>query len=132
MTSAALILLQFMTGVFFAVTGYRKLFHIEVATQIQKVFDSHGVPYWLGLLVVSGEFAGGLGLLLGVLPRFAALGLIPIMLGAYVMDTWPAVWAKQSKPLDYTKLVSNTLCTPEAQLLLIVIALALAGGGYVL
>jgi putative oxidoreductase len=34
-----------------------------------------GIPYWLALLVIFFEFAGSLGLILGFLTRFFALGL---------------------------------------------------------
>ena len=44
--------------------------------------------------MIGGELAGGLGLLSGVLWQWAALGLIPIMAGAYLSDTLPTVRAR--------------------------------------
>lgn len=39
----------------------------------------------IGYLVAVGEFFGGLGLIVGLLPRFSALANIGIMLGAIAM-----------------------------------------------
>lgn len=146
-----LLLLHVVTGVFFTVTGARKLFLADVHAKVSSLFASHGVPAPLQWIVMSGEFLGGLGLLTGTLTHIAAAGLVVIMAGAYVMDTWPAVKAKQTWtrrrvyvsmlgmgaryytmrniPESRSKLWSNALCTPEAQLLIIVTTLALTGAG---
>ncbi len=79
--------------------------------------------------VPVGEFAGGLGLFFGVLVQPAAAGLLLIMSGAYLLDTWPSVRAKQGTEKSRSKLLSNALCNPEAQLIVILTALLFAGGG---
>lgn len=47
-----------------------------------QFFDSVGVPGALAYVVLAAEFAGGLGLILGVYTRIVALALVPILLGA--------------------------------------------------
>lgn len=45
-------------------------------------FESIGYPGALAYLVILAEVVGGLALILGVLPRLAALGLVPVLIGA--------------------------------------------------
>lgn len=124
-----LAILHVATGVFFVTTGTRKCFLPDVRAKVCQLFDSHHVPKPLQYLVMAGEFLGGMGLLTGTLTRAAAVGLTFIMLGAYVLDTWASVLAKNPAPRSPSKLLSNALCTPEAQLLVIVLALAFTGPG---
>ena len=64
---------------------------VFVAHGSQKLFGAFGGPGLagtvqfmgpIGYLVSIGEFFGGLGLLVGILPRFSAAALTVIMLGA--------------------------------------------------
>jgi len=48
-----------------------------------------GVSSAVAFLVIAGEFLGSLGLAAGMLTRFAAAGLIPIMIGAIKMVHLP-------------------------------------------
>lgn len=124
-----LAILHIATGAFFAVTGYRKTFVKATHDGVFGLLASHGVRYEVRWLIVLGELFGGLALLTGFLTQLAATGLVVIMAGAYVLDTWPSVLAKNPKPCELTKLCSNALCTPEAQLLIICATLALTGAG---
>ena len=45
-------------------------------------FESIGYPGALAYLVILAEVAGGLALIFGVLPRLAAIGLVPVLIGA--------------------------------------------------
>lgn len=128
-TNLGLAVLHVATGTFFAVTGARKLFLPSVRQKVTGLFDRYNVPKPAQYAVMAGEFLGGLGLFFGCLTQLAAVGLFIIMVGAYKLDTWPAVLAKQAGGRDWSKLVSNALCTPEAQLLVITAAIALLGGG---
>lgn len=140
----ALAVLHIATGLFFVTTGTRKLFMPDVRAKVHAMFDSHHVPFPMQMMVMTGEFLGGLGLLFGALTHYAALGLLVIMLGAYKLDTWPVVKAKQGwhcrhwqhwrghiflLPASWSQLLSNALCTPEAQLIVILVTIALAGAG---
>jgi putative oxidoreductase len=79
--SAALLLIRIFLGVIFIAHGSQKLF---------GAFGGHGLAQTvvemgrIGYMVSIGEFFGGLGILVGILPRFSAASLIVIMLGAIV------------------------------------------------
>ncbi|MFZ2868822.1 DoxX family protein [Zavarzinia sp.] len=45
-------------------------------------FESIGYPAAFAYLVIFAEVAGGLALITGILPRLAAIGLIPVLIGA--------------------------------------------------
>ncbi|VAX29375.1 Membrane protein 2, distant similarity to thiosulphate:quinone oxidoreductase DoxD [hydrothermal vent metagenome] len=47
-----------------------------------------GIPYFIAILVVIGEFFGALGLITGFLTRFCAASIAIIMAGAVPMFTW--------------------------------------------
>ena len=51
------------------------------------------------------------------------------MLGAYITDTVPEVIRKEPLDAKPSQILSNLLCNPEWQLLVIVITLAITGGG---
>lgn len=135
--NAALAVLHIATGTFFVTTGARKCFMSDVRTKVHGLFDRYRVPRPAQWLVMAGEFTGGLGILFGCLTHLAAIGLLVIMAGAYKLDTWPGVKDEQlwnyahriPVPRSWSKLLSNALCTPEAQLIVILLALALAGAG---
>jgi len=127
---AALAVLHVSTGLFFTTSGARKLFLSDVHKKVAGLFSHLGVGgKFVEWAVPTGEFLGGLGLFFGVLVQPAAAGLLLIMFGAYKLDTWPGVKAKQTASSHWSQLVSNALCNPEAQLIFILIALLLAGGG---
>lgn len=119
--SAGLFVLTSATGLFFATTGYRKLFVPEAHLQVTALFDHLRVPPFVQWMVMTGEFVGGIALMFGILTHLAAAGLLVIMLGAYVLEVWPQVRAKATG----TKLLSNALCTPEAQLIIVLTAVLL-------
>lgn len=115
---------QFVIGLFFISTGFRKLFIPAVHAQVFGMFDRLHVPMPARWLVVAGEFAGGLGLAFGVLPFWAGLGLLPIMAGAYWMSTLPEIRAKN--PTGITGWTSKLLCNPEALLILLLLDIVLS------
>lgn len=128
MNAVSVDILRLATGAFFVVTGARKCFmpgvRQKVVPFIQKT--TH-VPAPLAYAVIAGEFLGGLGLVSGVLWRLAAILLLPIMLGAYIGDTLPTARGKQAgKAWSWSQFASNALCTPEAQLIVILAALSLS------
>lgn len=47
-----------------------------------------GVPYFIAILIIIGEFFGALGLITGFLTRFCAAAMATIMAGAVVMAHW--------------------------------------------
>ena len=56
-----------------------------------QFFASVGFPAWLAYVVVAMELAGGALLLAGVATRWAALALVPVMLGAASVH-WANGW----------------------------------------
>ena len=48
-------------------------------------FQSMGMPYIIGVLVILAEFAGSIGVILGLGTRFMALSILMTMTGAMVM-----------------------------------------------
>lgn len=140
MNDTGLLVLHALTGVFFVTAGYRKVFNAETHREVTLLFDGYGVPRVAQWAVMLGELYGGLGLLFGCLTHLAALGLLVIVIGAYKLDTWPSVIKKQPQYIGYGhrltwakidkgQLLSNALCTPEAQLIVILTTLALTGAG---
>ncbi|MGB9072011.1 MAG: DoxX family protein [Terriglobales bacterium] len=83
-----LTLMRLVLGVVFFAHGAQKMlgwfggygFHATVA-----FFTHGGMPAPLAFLVICTEFFAGLGLIVGLLTRIAALGVTGLMLGAIFM-----------------------------------------------
>lgn len=85
---AALVLRVTLGALFLAHAGL-KIFVFTPAGTAQ-FFGSLGLPPALAYLIILAEVAGALALILGVYTRWAALALIPILLGAIVTVHGPA------------------------------------------
>jgi putative oxidoreductase len=97
-TDLALLFMRLLVGWVFVWSGYTHA--KDPVTRGKSIGQSPGFTRFLGL----AEMAGGLGVALGVLPQFAALGLILIMLGAiqkkiFVWHT--GFWGKSSDGWHY-------------------------------
>jgi putative oxidoreductase len=81
--ASAVALLRVVVGTIFVVHGAMKLSDIEGTV---RLFAVHGIPLpqLAVYLAIAGEFLGGLGLLVGFLARWAALGTALTMLAAIV------------------------------------------------
>jgi putative oxidoreductase len=89
----------------FVVAGYQKLTGLSAVTGF---FESVGIPAagLLTPLVAVAEFFGGLGLLVGVLPRFSAGVLAVVMLVSTFTVAWPdGGW--QRARLDVVLMLAN-------------------------
>ncbi len=115
----ALLLMRLMVGLVFVRSGWAHA--KDPVARSKSIGMSPGFTRFLGI----AELAGGLGVALGVLTQFAALGLILVMLGAiqkkiFVWKT--GFWGEHSNGWHY-------------DLLFIVMCLVIAttgGGRYVL
>ena len=75
----ALLAIRIVAGIVFVAHGSQKMFGMFGGAGLSGTV-AHMGP--IGYLVAIGEFFGGLGILIGVLPRFSAASNIVIMLGA--------------------------------------------------
>lgn len=83
----AALLLRVSLGVMFLAHGLLlKVFTFTVPGTV-GFFQSIGYPAAFAYLVILGEIAGGLALLLGVWTRTVSLLLLPIMIGATLQHT---------------------------------------------
>lgn len=77
-------LLRITIGILFLAHGvYLKLIVFGLAATV-GFFEALGLPAFIAYLIIAGENAIGIGLLLGIQARWAALAGVPIMLGV----TW--------------------------------------------
>ena len=118
-TDLSLLLLRLMVAAVFVTSGWN---HLKDPKERAK---SIGVSPAVAMLLGVAEFAGGLGVALGVLTQLAAIGLILIMLGAiqkkiFVWRT--GFWGKKVSGWHY-----------DLMLVLMNVVIACTGGGkYVL
>jgi len=75
-TDYALVFLRLMVGLVFARSGYNHL--KDPAARSKSIGLPKSVTIFLGL----AELLGGVAVIVGFLPQFAAIGLILVMLGA--------------------------------------------------
>ena len=92
----ALLLLRVVTGVIIAYFGSQKVLGVFGGMGYQgtiTAFKEHmGMPMPLAISAMAGEFLGGLGLVFGVLTRFAAFGVASVMaVATYVSASKPGV-----------------------------------------
>jgi len=118
-------ILQLTTGSFFAAAGYRKVFDPITRGSVWDLFAKYQVPTWQGWMVTIGQLLGGLGFLFGVLSWWAALGLMPIMIGAFKLSTFPEIVAAQ--PRGFLGWVIKLSCNREALLIAILVSLLVRG-----
>jgi putative oxidoreductase len=127
--NAALELNRVALGVFFAISGYHKLFNASRhGTLIRTLQDDgvHGVRIMQWLLP-SIEFSGGSALIIGLLSVLAAFGLFVICAGALVLDAFKRIRAWQ--PIDRADWLGDLLYVPEALYCVGLTVVMLAGPG---
>jgi putative oxidoreductase len=94
----ALLFMRLLVGWVFVSSGWRHT--RDPVTRAKSIGASPGFTRFLGI----AELAGGLGVALGVLTQFAALGLILIMLGAIqkkIFVWYTGFWGKGSDGWHY-------------------------------
>ena len=85
----AALILRVTLGILFLAHAGLKIFVFTPAGTAQ-FFGSLGLPGFLAYGVILAELVGGLALIAGFYARWAALALIPILLGAIVTVHGPA------------------------------------------
>jgi putative oxidoreductase len=125
----ALTVNRMVLGVFFAISGYHKLFNASRhATLTGTLRDDgvHAVPIMQWLLP-SAEFSGGCALILGLLSVLAAFGLFVICAGAVAFDAVKRIRAWQ--PVDRADWLGDLLYVPETLYCIGLSVVMLAGPG---
>jgi putative oxidoreductase len=84
-------LLRASLGVLFLAHAALKIFVFTPAGTAQ-FFVSLGLPAALGYVTILAELAGGAALVAGVLTRWAAAVLVPLLLGAIIFDHGANGW----------------------------------------
>ena len=79
----AVLLLRIALGILFLAHGLRKLL-VSKPAGIASYFKSLGLPGGLAYVTMAAEIGGGAALILGVVPRYVALLLVPLILGTIV------------------------------------------------
>jgi uncharacterized membrane protein YphA (DoxX/SURF4 family) len=127
--NVALTLNRVALGLFFAISGYHKLFNQSRHTTLIRTIQEdgvHDVPVMQWLLPVS-EFTGGCALILGLLAVPAALGLFLICFGAVVLDALKRIRVWQ--PVDRADWLGDLLYVPETLYCIGLTVVILAGPG---
>jgi uncharacterized membrane protein YphA (DoxX/SURF4 family) len=128
-TDIAITLDRMAVGLFFMLSGYRKLFNAEHHQSIVDELKALGIPalgfnqWWVPLV----EFAGGGAVLIGLLAPLAALGLLIIVLVAIVTSGRQRI--KLYKPMDEADRVDDWLYLPETLYAFMLVMVISAGAG---
>jgi len=127
--NAALALNRVALGVFFAISGYHKLFNRSRHATLTRTLQGDGVhalPIMQWLLPTT-EFAGGSALIVGLLSVLAAFGLFVVCFGAIALDAFKRVRASQ--PIDRADWLGDFLYLPETLYCIGLTVVMLAGPG---
>jgi putative oxidoreductase len=106
LTPFGLLFLRLMAGVIYAGSGYNDLKDPDARSK------SIGMPKGFTIFLAVAEIAGGAGLILGVLPQLAAIGLLLIMLGAIqkkIMVWKTGFWGKDGFGWNYDLTLASML-----------------------
>jgi putative oxidoreductase len=86
----AALLLRVTLGVVFVAHALMKLL-VFTLPGTSAFFVQYGFPGWTAYPVFVAELLGGIALVAGVGTRLVALGLVPVLLGAFAVH-WPNGW----------------------------------------
>lgn len=84
-------MLRVALGLVFLAHAYAKVAVFTLPGTV-AFFADHGFPGWTAYPVFVAELAGGVALIAGAYARWAAIGLVPVMLGALTVH-WPNGWS---------------------------------------
>lgn len=120
-------------GLFFAISGYHKLFNKQRHASVVATLVSCGVPdvKLMQWFVPCVEFFGGLALLTGIFSPLAAAGLICICVVATLTDGLKRIASYQ--PIDRADYCDDVLYLPEVLYIIgLLVVLALGPGPFAL
>ena len=87
----AALVLRVALGVLALAHGLMKIIVFTPAGTV-GFFESLGLPGALAYLTIAVEVVGGLALIAGVLTRYVAIAMVPILIGSIVFAHWSAGW----------------------------------------
>ncbi|MET0232242.1 MAG: DoxX family protein [Rhodanobacteraceae bacterium] len=125
----ALTLNRIALGVFFAISGYLKLFNATRHAALTRTLRDAGVRA-VGLmqwLVPAVEFSAGCALIVGLFSALAAFGLFVICLFAFKLDALKRIAGWQ--PLNRFDWIGDVLYLPEALYCIALVVVMLGGPG---
>jgi putative oxidoreductase len=125
----ALTLNRVALGVFFAISGYLKLFNVTRHATLTRTLEGSGVRavrvmQWL---VPGVEFSAGLALIVGFLSALAAFGVFVICLFAFKLDALKRIdsWM----PINRFDRIGDVLYLPEVLYCIGLLVVMLGGPG---
>ena len=124
---AALTLNRVALGLFFAISGYHKLFNPSRHATLRQTLQDDGVravPIMQWLLP-GIEFSGGWALIIGLLSALAAFGLFVVSFFAFRLDAVKRIDGWQ--PINRADWIGDVLYLPEA-LYCVGLAVVILGG----
>lgn len=126
----AALLLRLVVGVFFAISGWHKLFNRERHAALVATLQSDHVP-WVSFnqwWVPSVELGAGVALAVGFLTPVAAMLLLVVCAVACWVDGLPNINSRHS-PIDRADWLDDVLYLPETLYLVMLLALVCMGSG---
>jgi uncharacterized membrane protein YphA (DoxX/SURF4 family) len=126
---AAYALLRVAVGMFFASSGYHKLFNAHRREMVGNVMVEDHIPFakFCAVFVPIVELLAGLGVMVGALTTLAALGLLAVSLVATCTDALFRL--PERHPLDWVDWVAKAIYLPEVLLTLALLAILMGGPG---
>jgi putative oxidoreductase len=126
---AALTLNRVALGIFFAISGFNKLFDASRHATLKQTLQDDGVPgvQVMQWLVPGVEFSAGCALVLGLLSALAAFGLLVICLTALSLDAIKRI--AEWQPINRGDWVADLLYLPEMLYCIGLAIVVLAGPG---
>lgn len=126
---SGLAVLRVSTGVFFAISGYHKLFNKARHQSLVETLVADRVPMvkfnqWFVPVV---ELGAGIALSAGIFSVVSAALLAFVCFVATCVDGWKRV--KEYQPIDAADVVDDILYLPEVLLMLMLITIILGGPG---
>lgn len=129
MEDFGLLLARGSVGVFFAISGYHKLFNADRHAKLVETLTADHVPFvrFNAWFVPTVELIAGAALALGMLSTISALLLGAICLVATCVDGCKRV--EEWKPVDFADRVDDYLYLPEVLLGVLLLVTIMCGPG---
>ena len=127
--AAALLVNRIFLGLFFAISGFHKLFNKGRHAELIATLESSHIPlvafnqWWVPAI----EFSGGLALLTGIFAPLAALALAIECLVAVGTNSWRRIASYQ--PIDKADWVDDLLYLPEMLAIVALLVVITLGPG---